>query len=123
VLKDLNLRELRRNPKIGFYFRYPLHASDFRELRDHGRLLGYFAAKPLYERLTVEGKVDRSGGFSGRIAVIVIPSPARSIHRARLVFAVMDPEDVTLADGRRNWPAIRSAAEYAARMALRGERH
>jgi hypothetical protein len=57
----------------------PLHHSDFHELRQHGRLLGRFAAKPLYERLPGGGKINRSAGFNGHIAIIFLP--ARPQHK------------------------------------------
>jgi hypothetical protein len=62
MFKDLDLSGLRRMPEIAFYFRYPLHHADFREVRDEGRLLGRYASKQLYGRLTPQGKVDRSAG-------------------------------------------------------------
>jgi hypothetical protein len=51
VSRHFDLRALRRDPCVAFYFRCPLHHSDFHELRQHGRLLGRFAARPLYGRL------------------------------------------------------------------------
>ncbi len=85
MFKDLDLSGLRRMPEIAFYFRYPLHHADFREVRDEGRLLGRYAAKPLYGRLTPEGKVDRSAGYDGQVAVIFLPARARSVRSARLL--------------------------------------
>ncbi len=55
MFQDLDLADLRHIPEIGYYFRYPLHHSDFREVRVEGRLLGRYAAKPLYGRLTPQG--------------------------------------------------------------------
>ena len=52
MLRDLNLDALRRIPRISYYFRYPLHYSDFHELREQGRLRGHYTAKPLHGRLT-----------------------------------------------------------------------
>lgn len=109
---------LQRDPRIAFYFRYRLRRGDFRELRDDGRLLGYFTAKPLYGRLTKTGKVDRAAGFDGRVAIIFVPARARTAATARLMFTHMPPQNVTRANGRRNWPAIRSAAEEAIRRAF-----
>lgn len=106
-------------PGFAHYFRYPLHARDFRPLRAsdaaRSRLLGYYAAKPLYGKLDARGRVDRSAGFGGEIVAVFVPSPARSWKRARLIHARMPRDLVRRADGRRNWPAIRSAAEAAIR--------
>ncbi len=55
MFQDLDLSGLRHMPEIAFYFRYPLHHADFREVRDEGRLLGRYATKPLYGRLTPQG--------------------------------------------------------------------
>lgn len=111
--KSINLHALRRMPKFAFYFRYPLHENDFSELRANHRLLGYLAAKPLYGRLTAAGKVDRRSGLNGKIATIFIPSPARSPDRAELLVTRIPRSEVILSNGRRNWPAIRRAAEKA----------
>ncbi len=121
AFKNFDLGALRRNKQIAFYFRYPLYHSEFRELHDEatGRLLGRFAAKPLYGRLTKEGKVDRSGGFNGQIAVLFLPARSRTAEAAQLFLARMPKERVTLPNGRRNWPAIRNAAEQAVRRRLR----
>lgn len=35
-------------PRFRHWFRYPLRASGFRQLREHRRLRGYYASKPLY---------------------------------------------------------------------------
>lgn len=112
---------LQRDSRVAFYFRYRLRHGDFRELRDKGRLLGYFTAKPLFGRLTMTGTVDRAAGFNGRIAIIFIPARARTAAAARLMFTQMPPESVTLGYGRRNWPAIRSAAEKAIRRTFARE--
>lgn len=109
----IDLYALRRMPRFSFYFRYPLHSNDFTELRLNHRLRGYFTAKPLYGRLTTTGKVDRSGGFNGEVAVIFIPSPARSLRRSKLLVTRMLETEVTLPNGKRNWSAIRHAAEKA----------
>ncbi len=109
---------LQRDPRIAFYFRYRLRRGDFRALRDNGRLLGYFTAKPLYGRLTKAGKVDRAAGFNGQVAIIFIPARARTAATARLMFTHMPLQNIMLANGRRNWPGIRSAAEKAIRRAF-----
>lgn len=118
VFMKLDLSELRRRPEIGFYFRYPLKKSDFWEVRSGDRLLGRYAAKPLYGRLTSRGTVDRSAGYNGQVAVILLPPRARSPRSARLLLTRMPKDQVTLPNGRRNWPSIRKAAEQAARRAL-----
>jgi hypothetical protein len=107
-------------PRFRHYFRYPLHARDFRALRDAAdrRLLGYYAAKPLYGQLDARGRVDRGAGFNGEVMAVFVPSPARSWKRARLVRARMPREQVRRADGRRNWPAIRRVVERAILRAL-----
>lgn len=92
--------------------------ADFRELREGGRLLGRIAAKPLYGRLTEEGKVDRSAGFNGEVAIIFIPARSRRPEAARMLFTRMSSGRVRRADGRRNWPAIYEAAERAVRRSL-----
>jgi hypothetical protein len=118
MFKNFDLSALRREPRIVFYFRYPLYHGDFFELRKQGRLLGRIAAKPLYGKLTPAGKVDRRGGFNGQIAVIFIPARARSARSAQLLLTRMPRERVTRPDGKRNWQAIRASAERAVRRKL-----
>lgn len=108
-------------PGFAHWFRYPLHRQDFHPLLaddDVARLLGYYAAKPLYGHLDARGRLDRSKGFNGGIVAVFVPSPARSWRHARLIRARMPVGRVGLADGRRNWPAIRSAAEASIRRSL-----
>lgn len=106
-------------PEFRRWFRYPLHDGDFRALRADpsrdSKLLGYYAAKPLYGKLDAEGRVDRGAGFNGEVMAMFVPSPARSWKQARLVRARMPRRRVRRADGKRNWPAIRAAAEAAIR--------
>ncbi|SRR5579884_13600 len=109
------VKDLLQHPQIAFYFRYPLHPSDFRELHEGDHILGRYAAKPLYGRLTPEGRVDRSAGFNGQIAILFLPARVRTARAARLILTRMPKEKVRLANGRRNWPAIRVAAERAIR--------
>ena len=99
------------------WFRYPLHATDFHAIRGTGdeALLGYYAAKPLYGTCGAHGRIDRGAGFNGQVMALFVPSPARSWRHARLVRARMPRDRVRLANGRRNWPAIRHAAESAIR--------
>jgi len=113
-----DLKALRRESRIAHYFRYPLHRADFHELREHNRLLGRFAAKPLYGRLTGRGRVDRSAGYNGQLALIFIPARARSVGAAQLMLTRMPRAQVKTASRRRNWPAIRAAAERALRKRL-----
>jgi hypothetical protein len=101
-----------------FTFTNPLHHRDFHVVRDGGRLLGRLAAKPLYGRLTSDGKVDRSAGFNGQVAVIFIPARARTPSAAKLLITKMPRRHVTKADGRRNWEAIYTAAENAVRKSF-----
>lgn len=109
----IDLAELRSLPRIAFYFRYPLRERDFRELRVEGCLRGHYVAKPLYGRLTPDGRVDRAEGFSGEVAAIFLPARARTARAAKLVLTRIAPKAITLPNGRRNWPAIRAAAERA----------
>jgi hypothetical protein len=110
---SLDLAQLDAVPGFRHYFRYPLRDADFRPLREHARLRGYYAAKPLYGTLTRGGRVDRNAGFNGQVAAVFVPSPARSLRHAQLVFARMEPAQVRRRDGKRNWPAIRDVAERA----------
>jgi hypothetical protein len=118
VSKHFDLRALQRDPGIAFYFRNPLQRSDFHELRQHGRLLRRFAAKPLFGRLTGEGKIDRSISFNGHIAIIFLPARARTARSADLLFTQLPPERVASRNRRRNWPMIRAAAAQAVRRKL-----
>jgi hypothetical protein len=115
MFEDFNLKVLRRVPQIAYYFRYPLRHRDFREVREQARLLGRMAAKSLYGQLPREGKVDRSAGFNGQVAVIFIPARARTPRAAEVLITKMPRRQVTKADGRRNWEAIYAAAETAVR--------
>ena len=115
VFEDFDLQALRHIPQFAYYFRYPLYHRDFHEVRERGRLLGRMAAKPLYGRLTPEGKVDRSAGFNGQVAVIFIPARARTPRAAVLLITKLPRHLVTKDDGRRNWEAIYAAAETAVR--------
>ena len=122
---SLDPADLRRAlPGFAHWFRYPLHAHDFHPLRatdDAGaRLLGYYAAKPLYGKLDAHGRVDRRAGFSGEVVAVFVPSPARSWRRARLLRARMPRRRVRRADGTRHWPAIRRVVEVAIRRSLAG---
>lgn len=111
MLDDLDLDELRRVPRVSYYFRYRLHRRDFHELCVQDRLRGHYTAKPLYGRLTPKGRVDRSVGYNGDVAALFVPIEAQKVQDASLILTHIDPERVTLDTGRRNWPAIREAAE------------
>lgn len=117
--KSIDLRSLRRSAQFAYYFRYPLFHSEFKEVRQNNLLRGYYAAKPLYGKLTPQGKVDRNAGFNGRIAIIFIPSPARSLRSAQLLFTRVPIEQITLPNGKRNWSVIHRAAEGAILLHLR----
>jgi hypothetical protein len=118
MVQDLDLAELRRMPLIAHYFRYPLHHRDFRELRLEGRLRGHYAAKPLYGRLTPGGKVDRSAGFDGGIAVVFIPASARTAQAAKLLLTHIDPARIILPDNRRNVSVVLTPRVLVADAAL-----
>ena len=111
MVDDLDLGELRRVRRISYYFRYPLHRHDFLELNTEGRLWGHYAAKPLYGIFLPNGQVDRSAGYNGDIVALFVPIEARTVHDVCLIIAHIPPEHVALANGRRNWRAIRAAAE------------
>ncbi len=118
MFKNLDLSQLRHDPRFAFYFRYPLHHGDFKELRENGRLLGRFAAKPLYGRLTRAGRVDRTAGLNGQVAVIFIPARARTARSAQLILTRTPKARVTRPNGKRNGPAIHAAAEKAVRKKM-----
>ncbi len=123
--RSLDPADLRHSlPGFAHWFRYPLHAHDFHPLRagdgTGARLLGYYAAKPLYGKLDVRGRVDRSAGLSGDVVAVFLPSPARSWRRARLLRTRMPRHRVRRPDGTRNWPAIRRAVEAAIHRRLQG---
>ena len=120
MLDDLDLDELRRVPRVSYYFRYRLHRRDFHELRVQDRLRGHYTAKPLYGRLTPQGRVDRSAGYNGDVAALFVPIEAQTVHDANLILTHIDPQRVTLATGRRNWPVIHEAAEHDIREMLAG---
>jgi hypothetical protein len=118
MLDGLDLDELRRVPRVSYYFRYRLHRSDFHELRVRNRLRGHYTAKPLYGGLTPKGRVDRSAGYNGDVAALFVPIEAQAVGDVSLILTHIDPQDVTLATGRRNWAAIRKAAERGIREML-----
>jgi hypothetical protein len=111
--ENIDPERLRRQRPFPRFFRYRLHRDDFQPVKRGRRVLGYMTAKPLYGKLTAEGRVDRSGGFNGRIAVIFVPTPASGHRPPRLLFARLPRRCITRPDGRRNWPVIRAAARTA----------
>ena len=111
MVDDLDLDALYALPRIRHYFRYRLHRTDVRELRVQDRVAGHYAAKPLYGRLTADGRVDRASGYSGDIAALFVPADARTPDDVRLVLARVPPADILLPTGRRDWRAIHGAAE------------
>lgn len=112
MIDDLDLEEVRRIRRNSYYFRYPLHRNDFHELKIHKTLQGHYTAKPLYGRLTPLGHVDRSAGYNGDVAALYVPVEARNVDDASLFVTHIDPANVVLPSGQRNWPAIRAAAEH-----------
>ncbi|ANH81951.1 hypothetical protein A8C56_14120 [Niabella ginsenosidivorans] len=77
MIDDLNLKELRKARRIGYYFRYPLHRNNFHVLEAGDHIYGHYTAKPLYGQLTPEGRVDKSSGFNGDVAVLFVPLAAK----------------------------------------------
>jgi len=118
MIDDIDIDDLKRVRRIAYYFRYPLHRKDFRELRAADELRGHYAAKPLYGKLTPEGKVDRSGGYNGDVAALFVPLDARTADDVSVVLSHNDPASMTTKAGRRNWPAIRASAERSLRAKL-----
>lgn len=112
MIDDLDLEELRRVRRTSYYFRYPLHRDDFHELKVRETIQGHYTAKPLYGRLTPRGHVDRSAGYNGDIAALYVPVEARKVDDVHLLVTHIDPAEVALPSGQRNWPAIRAAAEH-----------
>jgi hypothetical protein len=120
MLGELDLDDLRKIKQVSHYFRYPLHRRDFHDLRVQDQVRGHYAAKPLYNSLTASNRVDRSSGYSGDVASLFVPSDAASLHDVRLLLTHLAPGRVELPTGRRNWPAIRAAAESGIRQMLAG---
>ncbi|HEU4838233.1 MAG TPA: hypothetical protein VFS88_02360, partial [Micavibrio sp.] len=106
-----DLKALRKIPRIGYYFRYDLHRGNFYEIKIKDRLYGHYTAKPLYGRLTPEGRVDKSAGFDGDVAALFIPLEAHAQQDARLFVTHTDPAKLVLANGKKNWKAINKVAE------------
>lgn len=120
MIDDLDLDELRRMPRISYYFRYPLHRQDFHEFKLQNKMRGHYAAKPLYSGLTPDRRVDRSTGYSGDIATLFVPLEAQSVNETSMIFAHLAPQRIILSNGHRNWSAIREAAESSICAVLLG---
>ncbi|HMR82983.1 MAG TPA: hypothetical protein PKE30_07625 [Niabella sp.] len=110
MIDDLNLDELRKTHRIGYYFRYPLHRSNFHDLKIGDDVCGHYTAKPLYGLLTPEGRVDKSGGFNGDVAVLFVPLNAMVPDDVTLFITHTEPENIRLATGKRNWEKINEIA-------------
>jgi hypothetical protein len=121
TISDDFINGLRKISAIAFYFRYPLHQKDFRELKDfHKKTLGFYASKPLYGKLTASGKVDRRSGFNGQIAILFIPAGFSSAKDAKIFFTRTKPQIIE-SDGKRNWKVIRTKAEQRIRRVLKNK--
>ena len=118
MIDDINLDDLRRIPRVSYYFRYPLRPDDFHELEIEYKLRGHYASKPLYSRLKATREVDRSAGYNGDIAALFLPLAAGTAAEAIVAITHISPSEVIKADGHRNWPAIRKAAEVRLREIL-----
>ena len=110
MIDDLDLDELRKTRRIGYYFRYPLHRNNFNDLRIRDHIYGHYTAKPLYGRLTPEGRVDKSAGFNGDVAVLYVPLEAKTPDEAELFISHTAPKNIQLSTGKRNWEKINEVA-------------
>lgn len=119
VIDELNLKVLRKIPQIGYYFRYELHRHDFNELMYKDRLLGHYAAKPLYGKLTQDGCVDTSSSFNGDVAALFVPLTAKTEKDVQLFITHTDPETLTLANGKKDWKAVNDAAKSYIKRKIR----
>jgi hypothetical protein len=111
MIDDLDLDELRKTRRIGYYFRYPLHRNNFHDLKIRNHIAGHYTAKPLYGSLTPEGRVDKSAGFNGDIAVLYVPLKAATPDDTELFITHTAPGNIQLANGKRNWKKINETAE------------
>ena len=110
MIDDLNLDELRKAGRIGYYFRYPIHRNDFHDLRINDHIHGHYTAKPLYGHLTPEGRVDKSAGFNGNVAVLFVPLAAKTADDVKLFISHTAPKNIQLPTGKRNWRKINDVA-------------
>ena len=120
MIDDLDLEELRKIPRFSFYFRYPLHRNNFYDLEIKNRLRGHYTAKPLYGRLTAEGRVDKSAGFNGDIAALFVPLDAETVQEAELFITHTDPIKIVTSEGTKNWKAINAIAEQSIKKRIAG---
>lgn len=111
MIDDLDLEALRKRKRIGYYFRYSVHRNNFYDLMIDKQVYGHYTAKPLYGKLTPEGRVDRSAGFNGDIAVLFVPLAARDAEDVELFITHTIPENLVLPGGKRNWKKINEIAE------------
>ncbi len=110
MIDDLDLDELRKTRRIGYYFRYPLHRNNFHELKIRDHIYGHYTAKPLYGRLTPEGRVDKTAEFNGDVAVLYVPLKAKTSDEAELFISHTAPKNIQLPTGKRNWKKINEVA-------------
>ena len=110
MIDDLDLDALRKMHRIGYYFRYPLHRNNFHDLKIRDHIYGHYTAKPLYGRLTPEGRVDKSAGFNGDVAVLYVPLEAKTPGEVELFIAHTAPSNIQLPTGKRNWAKINEVA-------------
>ncbi len=110
MIDDIDLDELRKARRIGYYFRYPLHRDNFHELEISNHLYGHYTAKPLYGRLTSEGRVDKSAGFNGDVAILFVPLAAKVADDVELFISHTTPKNIQLSTGKRNWEKINEMA-------------
>jgi hypothetical protein len=113
MISETILRQLKSVPGFAHYFRYPLHKTDFQDLRRDGRLLGRFASKGLYGKLDQHGKVDQSAGLDGQVATIFVPARARTARSASVLLSRTKKESLVHPDGRKNWRNIYRAGRLA----------
>ena len=119
MIDDLNLDDLRRIPRLSYYFRYPLHRQDFHEFKlPNNDVRGHYAAKALYSGLKPDRRVDRSTGYSGDIATLFVPLEAKIVNETSIIISHLARQRIMLPNGHRNWPAIRAAAENSIYEAL-----
>lgn len=121
MIDDIDLDELRKARRIGYYFRYPLHRDSFHDLKIKDRIYGHYVAKPLYGQLTPEGRVDKSAGFNGDVAVLFVPLDAKSYDDVELLISHTTPKNIQLPGGKRNWKKINEIAENMLSKRLDGK--
>jgi len=114
MLTDEAVKAIQKDKKVRYYFRYRLHGKDFKEVKRDGKVLGHYAAKPLYGRFMPDGRVDRSAGYNGKVAVLFISSVKDSLPE--VIITEIPKDNVLLESGKRNWGAIRKAAEEAVKI-------